>query len=450
MSKLKSSIMTSKFIYYLESNDEHFILHTLNWKIYRLSKNLFISLKNKDFNLIPESIMQKLLQEQIICDASINENAYMLHHLAEARYDNVLRITIIPTESCNFKCVYCYQSHNDNHMSESVESSVVNFFKRYTKSCSAINIEWFGGEPLLRAETVINISRKIKEFAREYGKPVIASMTTNGYLLDLDTFDCLVSNNVLYYQITLDGFASEHDKNRPLASGEGSYEKIISNLLRIRDHSTRKYFVIAIRINISKDNLSTIDSFLAYLSENFGNDKRFSIIIDTIKDWGGESVKQITDSLLPNHQHLGSIIPNNPSGVNYFSDFFESTANRICHASKRDGYVINYNGEILKCAKAALEGEATRKMNYIGILSESGGVVLDKLKISQWLCFPKPYPKCDDCLWLPACISMHCPLRDIINLPARCLLNDLSKGSIDLSILEAAKKNKVIRIGEGV
>ena len=47
-----------------------------------------------------------------------------------------------------------------------------------------------------------------------------AQITTNGYLLDVETFKKLLKCNIYSYEITLDGFESDHNKNRPLKNGD--------------------------------------------------------------------------------------------------------------------------------------------------------------------------------------------------------------------------------------
>lgn len=58
-------------------------------------------------------------------------------------------------------------------------------------------------------------------------------MTTNAYLLSTDVFNGLVRSGVYFFQITVDGLEHTHNRQRPLKSGAGSFEKIISNLRNI-------------------------------------------------------------------------------------------------------------------------------------------------------------------------------------------------------------------------
>ena len=72
-------------------------------------------------------------------------------------------------------------------------------------------------------------------------KPLISSMTTNGYFLDCATFEKLSAYNLIDIQITIDGLKQTHDMQRVLKDGSPTFDKIINNLIEIKHHANTKF-----------------------------------------------------------------------------------------------------------------------------------------------------------------------------------------------------------------
>ncbi|MCR5837673.1 MAG: radical SAM protein [Lachnospiraceae bacterium] len=423
----------SKYLYPYEKNG-FYILSGSQWNVYKVEEEVFEKIKNNNINDMEEEVVQRLKKELLLFEDWENEDDIILDKFNEAIYGNKLKLTIIPTELCNFRCVYCYETHNKGKMTDDVEQAIVKFAKRNAKDYSSVDIEWFGGEPLLESSRVITLSKQIKEVCKNNKIPMVSSMTTNGYLLTQDILSQLIDANVLYYQITLDGPESIHNKMRPLVSGEGSFNKIYNNLLDAK--KVDKYFKIAIRINVSKDNKDSINELLKKLDRDFGDDTRFTVIMETVKDWGGDNECVSNDTLLEDRGDLEEEMAILGDNLKTHSNFSESAVGRMCYSGRKNGYVINFNGEILKCARAQYESDEIQKKNLIGQLMPNGKIEY-KSSDAQWL---KIYwnikydgKDCDNCWAKPNCVLSICPLAKVANIQPKCLLKEMGK-SIDVYI----------------
>ena len=121
---------------------------------------------------------------------------------------NDLNLTIVPTLACNFSCDYCFQNEyrEAKVMSEGVQDAVLRFVRlqmqqgRHDVSCT-----WFGGEPLLAANTVTCLSKRIHELVSGCdGKIVRSEVITNGIKLDGDTAKSLREAGITRAQVTFD------------------------------------------------------------------------------------------------------------------------------------------------------------------------------------------------------------------------------------------------------
>ncbi len=191
-----------------------------------------------------------------------------------------LEITLLPTEQCNFRCTYCYEDFSIGKMNRETINSIKNLLVHRVKTIKRLNLQWFGGEPLAAKSIMYEISAFAKTLCAEHGVFFSGATTTNGYLLDIDTATRLHDLDQRGYQISLDGFASVHDSTRRLASGDGTFDRIINNLRTIRD--SKLPISVLLRIHLSIDNQQSLKQLAKMLRSEFLHDKRFSIFLKPI------------------------------------------------------------------------------------------------------------------------------------------------------------------------
>lgn len=125
------------------------------------------------------------------------------------------------THRCNLRCVYCYQSHDNNHeMSIEIAKECILDTLNRVETNATIEFILFGGEPLLRFDLItqivdfvnqLSISQKCRFFA-----------ATNGVLLTEPMKNWFEQNkDVFVLGLSLDGKKFSHNINRP-----NSYDNI--------------------------------------------------------------------------------------------------------------------------------------------------------------------------------------------------------------------------------
>jgi sulfatase maturation enzyme AslB (radical SAM superfamily) len=62
---------------------------------------------------------------------------------------NFLNLIILPTEACNFRCTYCYETFEHKKMKKEVVNGIKALIGRRGPELNKLEIAWFGGEPLL-------------------------------------------------------------------------------------------------------------------------------------------------------------------------------------------------------------------------------------------------------------------------------------------------------------
>jgi len=71
--------------------------------------------------------------------------------------DDVLNLTILPTEQCNFRCFYCYESFKLGKMSKETSDSILKLVQKRASTLKILTIGWFGGEPLMAKDIVLSL-----------------------------------------------------------------------------------------------------------------------------------------------------------------------------------------------------------------------------------------------------------------------------------------------------
>ena len=98
---------------------------------------------------------------------------------------------------CNMKCDYCFASQGDFNtqkglMSIEVGQSAIDFLIAQSKGRHSLEVDFFGGEPLLNMPVVEQIVRYARQRGQETGQHFSFTLTTNGVLLNDEILDFIM------------------------------------------------------------------------------------------------------------------------------------------------------------------------------------------------------------------------------------------------------------------
>lgn len=288
---------------------------------------------------------------------------------------DILRLTIYPTEQCNFRCSYCYQYYENSKMNEQTVDALLSFLSKRLKTVKVVHVNWFGGEPLLAQDIILKVSNLILDACKTNNSlRYIGNITTNGYLLDILTFSRLVKHGIKTFQITIDGIESVHDKSRKLVNGNGTFKKIWDNLLAIKSSDFKGN--VKIRLHYTEENYQDLIPLIKDIKDEFLIDDRFKVYFRPIEKFGGKNDKEIISVPFEKQKeitnYLKSIVGNNEKLYNKFDTY-------ICYAAQLNSFIIRANGTIQKC-DLGLNLDA----NNVGVLNHDGTLTIDKQKFLMW------------------------------------------------------------------
>jgi uncharacterized protein len=337
-----------------------------------------------------------------------DENSLRTLRMIEQTAVSTLELIILPTEQCNFRCKYCYEIFEKGKMDVSIQEALIKYVRKNIHKFIGLNVIWFGGEPLEAMDVVDYLSQEFIKICKTARKPYTANMTTNGYNLTLDTYKRLVEYHVNSYQITLDGLEKEHDSQRVLVDGQGTFGRIIRNLLEIKNNTRVFNTSFIIRTNYTKRITANLENYIEFYAKNFGNDPRFSVYVHMASDWGGERVKEIRADILTDNNYmeiLKSILQIN-NQLNYGLHYSRIDAGScVCYASRKNSVIIGSDGALYKCS-----GDFIFEQNRVGILTSFGELQFNK-NYYLWIDgIHEIAEKCKLCFFGGCCLSMYCPV----------------------------------------
>ena len=163
----------------------------------------------ESFDLSPgKSIYTDLIKKGFYVRNDLDEFKILNHNANIEIYgSDTFELTIIPTDACNFSCQYCYQDGQPHIMND--YGSLFNYIKFTLKKVKLLIINWFGGEPLICGQNIVEFMKKVKQECKSNNVLLYSTITTNGSLLSYDLFCELTKVGIFYYQITLDGLEKQ-------------------------------------------------------------------------------------------------------------------------------------------------------------------------------------------------------------------------------------------------
>ncbi len=151
--------------------------------------------------------------------------------------------------ACDLRCKYCFAqegSYGDSHasmMSFATGKKAIDFLISASGKRRNLDIDFFGGEPLLNWETVEKLVSYCQSQGRKGKKDIRLTITTNATGLNLEKMKYL-DRNFKNIVLSLDGRPEVHDRMRVNARGEGSYDLVapkIKEFVRLRED--REYYI---------------------------------------------------------------------------------------------------------------------------------------------------------------------------------------------------------------
>lgn len=199
----------------------------------------------------------------------------------------VKALCIHVAHDCNLKCRYCFAGEGEYRgdrslMSFEVGRKALDFLVENSGNRKNLEVDFFGGEPLLNFDVVRKMVAYGREIEKEKDKHFRFTLTTNGVLLNDDIIE-FINREMDNVVLSIDGRKSVHDRMRPFANGAGSYDKILDKFKRVAKlRNQTKYYV---RGTFTHYNLDFAKDVLSLADEGFEQISVEPVVADPTEDY---------------------------------------------------------------------------------------------------------------------------------------------------------------------
>lgn len=347
-------------------------------------------------NNITTKYFNQLFESSFIIDDDVSE----IEELKKYNYINVenpeiYTITIIPTFLCNLKCSYCYES-NMNFLRKSFTindwENLYLFIEKIIKNgIKKIGINFYGGEPSLKADEIKNFINKISKNKDFYHVSFHYSISTNLHNIKHDFLNFMIENKFKRIDTTIAGTKKIHNLLRKNDALDDNYDFVIKNIKTLVNNNIN----VCICINVSKYNINNLIEIIDNISSEINSPRiyfSFLKIFTYANCHCEEIVVEESDYQTKIIEAMNYCLDNNINVMDM--SCFESNG-IFCSAYLNNSISVAPGGLVFKCS------EQFSPDNSFGYLKD-GEVIITNPKLFECKnCFKNE--KCIKCKYLPYC-----------------------------------------------
>ena len=242
-------------------SEDYFVWDTEGGSLFNIDFPVFLLLKNEyNTDLLPtedEIRAYNELTDEVKREAreEIEELKQLGYLFAEdkdfvykGKRTDIKALCLHICHDCNLKCKYCFASEGTynterDYMSLEVAKSAIDFLVKNSGTRRSLEVDFFGGEPLLNLDVVKGCVEYARSLEKTCGKVFNFTMTTNCVLLDEEICEYL-NKEMVNVVLSIDGRKCVHDTARITSQGTGSYEAVLDGAKLMRKiRGDKQYYV---------------------------------------------------------------------------------------------------------------------------------------------------------------------------------------------------------------
>lgn len=274
-------------IHKFSQGGKYFVIDINSGSLHEIDQLVYDILNDEEFKPL-ETILEELrgkYEEETIVEA-YDELKYLVQEGYLYTEDSYEKIAIDSQEGesyvkavclniihdCNLQCKYCFADEGEYHggkqrMSVDVAKKAIEYIIKKSGPRKNIEIDLFGGEPIMAMNEIKEIVAYAKEVEKEHNKNIRFTMTTNATLLNDEIMEYL-NENMVNIILSIDGRKCVNDAVRTRKNGSGSYDSILPNIKKMverRDLDKTHY----VRGTFTRNNVDFFEDIKHLAEEGF-------------------------------------------------------------------------------------------------------------------------------------------------------------------------------------
>jgi uncharacterized protein len=212
-------------------------------------------------------------------------------------FNKLNKINILLTNKCNLRCNYCYEQHKKDFGTVTVEKvkKVFDFLRSIGNTDVPKDIQFFGGEPMLRKDVILDFLKEHEDELREHSSEIKVNMVTNGTLLTQEFVDEYESYGFTLVCFSLDTLDEDMDERGV------DTEELYDTIANMFSKEFKLQGRLGIRCTMNPKNVLDLDDFVDRL---YAVDVRNMIVhpltysaTDGLVEWSKEAWESVYGAL---------------------------------------------------------------------------------------------------------------------------------------------------------
>ena len=299
--------------------------------------------------------------------------------------------TIWTTNQCNLQCKYCYEGKKKRKtfMDEMVAEASIKWILSWMNENGENEtlIRFHGGEPTLNMPVIRYIITELGKYS-EY--EFNYELTTNGYYLTEEDISFL-THHMSSLSVSMDGNQINNDQYRVTANGQGTFERVFDNAIKMNKLSRN----VSIRMTIKPCQVKNmLENIMFFVRAGF---KSIAIALDI---WDDDWTMELLDEIESVYKELQKKLTQEEYDDVEINNVFRTELKKRKCEGGINGFQINANGNLYPCTY------------MVGDIEYACGSVFKGIDDKQIKCFEKIYAMlieaCEGCTNYEGCMSVRC------------------------------------------
>lgn len=280
-------------------NDKYIVMDIHSGSVHVIDKLIYDILDYYESKKLEEikNILKEGYNEETIEEA-YNEIAYLekedllFTSPSEIKFnyneDNIVKaLCLHVAHDCNLKCKYCFASQGNfkgesSLMKLDTGKKALEFLATNSGNRKNLEVDFFGGEPLMNYELVKELVKYGREIEKEYNKNFRFTITTNGLLLDEEKMD-FINEHMDNIVLSLDGRKEVNDNMRKTINDGSSYDIIVPKFKEmVNKRGDKDYYI---RGTFTSENLDFSKDIKHFYDEGFKKVSVEPVVTDESMDY---------------------------------------------------------------------------------------------------------------------------------------------------------------------
>lgn len=276
-------------------------------------------------------------------------------------------LTLMVTRNCNLDCRYCYiKDKTAVQMSFATGQRAIVAAARSTQPGGTLAVGFFGGEPLLEADLILDLIGFTETCAAEHGLEAEFSLTTNGTIRNAAARQVL-SHSRMRISLSCDGLPEVHDRHRVTRSGRGSHVQVMQTADWLRAEGIPFRTVMVVR----PDTVDLLDQGIAYLFSRGITAVEPSL--DVWSAWGDDAIARLEAAVERCAEVWYANLPD--AAVSWFDEKAALLTGKIAAADLACGFgrgelTITPAGHLYPCERLVGSDAADNPMRLARVLDD--------------------------------------------------------------------------------